>query len=195
MNSLKNIRERTSTTTANLCTPSPPGVIIPARGASMRGGRLSTTYQSRSSRTWAVWERPAPLIPVMMSIWARFTCGRVAASSSCGIPAGTVGVGSVMVPLYRLRLGYVRQRGKSGARRGVAVPAKVSPRRRRVLVFYGFGQFQPLGFELFLSKSLGLELLVQLSQTQIVRYISAFQLLVEPRDLRFDPLDFLFYPG
>ena len=87
----KNSRLRTSTTAANRCTPAPTVVIMPDRAGSSWGGRLSTTYQSRSSRALAARERPAPDMPVTMISSGRSAGGTGGvASSRAGISIGTV---------------------------------------------------------------------------------------------------------
>ena len=98
-------RLRTSTPAASRCTPAPTEVIIPARAGRSCGGRLSTTYQSRSSRALAARERPAPDMPVTMIISGR-SAGRTggAARSASGIEAGTASrPGPVSVGRGRLR--------------------------------------------------------------------------------------------
>ena len=63
----KNSRPLTSITTAILEVLF---AAISKRLARSVGGRLSTTYQPKSSRTWATVERPAPLIPVITTTLA-----------------------------------------------------------------------------------------------------------------------------
>ena len=63
------------------------------------GGRLSTTYQPRSSSTAAARLRPAPDIPVITSSSGSSVRGEAVVASSAGMPAGTVvGGGSSMAP-------------------------------------------------------------------------------------------------
>ena len=61
LSSSKNWRPRTSITTAILVTVRS---AKSQRLSNSAGGKLSTTYQPRSSIAWATVDRPAPLIPV-----------------------------------------------------------------------------------------------------------------------------------
>src|SRR5690606_35339917 len=93
----KNSRPRTSTTTATRSMLDPVAMRSTS-GTSIMGGRLSTTYQSRSSSTAAARVRPAPDIPVMISTWGSLRSGPCVAASTSAIPSGAVvGEGSVLL--------------------------------------------------------------------------------------------------
>ena len=87
--SLKNSPDRTSTTAASLLIPA-PALIMVASVMRRRGGRLSTTYQFRSSSAAAARDRPAPDMPVIRRS-SGLSAGRSGVCSSrTGIPSGTV---------------------------------------------------------------------------------------------------------
>ena len=102
---------RTSTTTAMRDSRSSEWPARSSSGRSICGGRLSTTYQPRSSRALLTVERPAPAMPVTTST-----------ERADGAAAGTVAsdVASVMT-------GGPSER--SGCVRATAYPAAVEPGR------------------------------------------------------------------
>ena len=84
--SVENARLRTSTTAASLGTAPRVRLARSTMVGSRSGGRLSATNQSRSSSDFAAVLRPAPDIPVMITISGPAFPGVMACVPPCFVP-------------------------------------------------------------------------------------------------------------
>src|SRR5215472_17377726 len=113
LRSVVNARLRTSTTAATFGTSVLARLARSSIVTSMAGGRLSATNQSRSSSDLAAVDRPAPDIPVMMTISGSPWCWVTAIPPSV-LAASAGGVrGLSVAPPQRARDRIGEQRAES----------------------------------------------------------------------------------